>query len=171
MAAQKYEKEHGKMLDSQGGGSAHGIVELIYRLHASRFKILLCAIRKSKDERDLAETEALEMTEAYWFEQPKDSSIEGKVQNTRERIWSVLADIVESMVYCRREQAFFHRSIYRHAQALLWAPLFHDPNGSIHDGSFAVIPANKSYRLRGLSSGSCAKCAGARLYSLFDKKR
>lgn len=170
IAAQKYEEKHGTM-DIQAGGSAHGIIELIYRLHASRLKVLLRAIRKPQDEREMAETEALVITEAHWFEQPKNPTSECKVQNIRERVWAILADIVESMVHCRREQSFFHRSVYRHAQALLWAPLFHDPDGSIKDGSLATVPAHKSYRLRGLNSGSCAKSAEALLNSLFDKKR
>lgn len=169
-AAKKYEEESGA-LECQGGGSAHGIIELIYRLHASRLKVLLKAVRKSKDERNMAEIEALKLTEVYWHDRSNDTNVERKVKDTRERIWAVLCDIVECMVYCRREQTFFHRSVYRHAQALLWAPLFHDPDGSIKEGSNATVPAYKSYKLRGLSSGSCAASAEAILNSLFDKKR
>ena len=170
MAAEKYEKENGA-LEVQGGGSEHGILEMIYRLHASRLKVLLCAVRKSNGERNSAEIEALKITERHWFEQPQEGSIESKGNDVRERMWVVLADIVECMVHCRREQPFFHRSIYRHAQALLWAPLFHEPDIPALDGSLATVPAHKSYRLRGLSSGSCAKSAEAILNSLFDKKR
>ncbi len=170
LAAKRYEKEHGH-LDSQGGGSAHGIHEMIYRLHASRLKILLRAVRKSKDERTMAEIEALKLTEMYWYEESNDRNIDRKVKEVRERVWAVLADIVDCMVYCRREQTFFHRSVYRHAQALLWAPLFHDPDGAVNKGSNGVVPAYKSYKLRGLSSGSCAASAEVILNSLFDKKR
>jgi len=172
LALQNYEKQNGS-LDIQAGGSAHGILEMIYRLHASRLKILLSAVKKAKYEREMAEIEALNITESFWFEKPKLVSNEARESNAdiRERVWAVLADIVESMVHCRREQSFFHRSIFRHAQALLWAPLFHDPDGFVQDGSLALVPAHKSYRLRGLSSGSCAKSADAILNSLFDKKR
>ena len=132
---------------------------------------MLRAVRKNKDERHLAEIEALRLTEVYWYEESNDVYAGRKEEDVRERIWVVLADIVECMVYCRREQPFFHRSVYRHAQALLWAPLFHDPNGAVKKGSSAVVPAHKSYKLRGLNSGSCASSAEAIINSLFDKKR
>lgn len=128
---------------------------------------MLRAVRKSKHERHFAEIEALKLTEDYWHEK---SNFERK-EDVRERVWLVLADIVDCMVYCRREQPFFHRSVYRHAQALLWAPLFHDPDGAVKKGSNAVVPAHKSYKLRGLNSGSCAFSAEAIINSLFDKKR
>ncbi len=167
MTAQKYEIDNGS-IEVQGGGSAHGILEMSYRLHASRLKSLLRAVRSSKNGRDFAENEALRITELHWFE---PDSIQSKDSSIRERIWVVLADIIECMAHCRREQPYFHRSVYRHAQALLWAPLFHDPEGFVQSGSLAVVPAHKSYRLRGLSSGSCATSAEAILNSLFDKKR
>jgi hypothetical protein len=169
-AAHEFEKEYG-IIDVQGGGSAHGIIEIIYRLHASRLKVLLCAIKKSRTERNFAEIEALRVTESHWFEERESTREHPLPNDVRERIWNVLTDIVQSMVFCRKEQPFFHRSIYRHAQALLWAPLFHDPDGYIKVGSLAAVPAHKSYRLRGLSSGSCVKSAEAILNSLFDKKR
>lgn len=143
---------------------------MIYRLHASRLKVLLHAVRKSRSERVEAVKEALRITESYWFE-PKETVVECDKSDISQRIWAVLADIIESMAHCSKEQPFFHRSNYRHAQALMWAPLFHDPNGAIQQGSMSVVPAHKSYRLRGLSSGSCAMSAETILNALFDKKR
>ena len=74
----------------------------------------------------------------------------------RKKVWLILADVVSAMAFCRRENAFFHRSVYRHAQALMWAPIFHDPETTLGQGSLCTVPANKSYHLRGLSGESCA---------------
>jgi len=71
----------------------------------------------------------------------------------------VLADVVGAMAYCRRERQYFHRSVYRQAQALMWAPLFDNPDSAVKDGSLAVVTASKSYKVRGLNSGPCVNSA------------
>ena len=160
-------KAFGDEGEFQGGGSCHGLVELIYRLHASRLKVLLTAVKSVRQERGMAIAEALRITEKYWFETPQDG-FEDKPMD--DRLWIVLCDIVDGLAFCRREQPFFHRSVYRHAQALLWAPLFHDPQGAL-DGSLDTVPDHKSCRMRGLNSGPCANSAEPIINALFDKKR
>jgi len=93
----------------------------------------------------------------------KDNSID-------ERLWNVLCDIVEGLAYCRKEQPYFHRSIYRHAQALLWAPILYNSKGAL-EGSRGIIPVQKGSQLPGLNSGNCAECAGPVISTLFGKKR
>lgn len=101
----------------EAGGSSHGKLEIFYRLHASRLKCLLVAAVAGEDERTAAEEEALRLTEKFFFSQPDTTSC-----NLRDRMWTVLADIVSALASCRLQQVFFHRSVYRHAQALMWAP-------------------------------------------------
>jgi hypothetical protein len=84
----------------------------------------------------------------------------------------VLADIVSALAQCRIEQPYFHRSVYRHAQALMWAPVFYDPVAGIADGSLGFIPAMKSHLLRGLNSTTaCVDSAEVVIHPLFEKKR
>ena len=164
--------EEGLFPDVQVGGSSHGITEFIYRIHSTRLKVLLIAVKRPKEERDVAENEALRITEKHWFESPENDASTETALSVRERVWIVLADVVAAMAYCRREQPYFHRSIYRHAQALLWAPVFDNPDGAaLENGSLATVSAAKSYKLRGLNSGSCANSAETIISSLFDKKR
>ena len=159
-------------LDVQVGGSSHGITEYVYRLHASRLKVLIAASKKHSIDRKAADLEALRIIEKYSYcedsTKPHDEEISMPI---RERIWLVLADIVEGLAWCRREQSYFHRSLYRHTQALLWAPIFNDPDGAVEEGSVASVSAAKSYKIRGLNSSSCAQSAEVIISSLFDKKR
>jgi len=172
--ANEYEEQ--RKSDTMVGGSSHGIIEVVYRIHASRLKVLLAAVKRPKDDRDAAEKDALLITENHWYQQPEGDS--DKYDNRdnakfsiRERVWNVLADVVGAMAYCRRERPFFHRSVYRQAQALMWAPLFDNPDSAVKDGSLAVVSASKSYKLRGLNSGPCANSAESIIKLLFDKKR
>ena len=151
------------------GGSSHGIQEIIYRLHASRFKVLLAAVKNKCSEREYFEHEGLQISQKHMFE---ESSIDiNEEKNVREKVWLILADVVSAMAFCRRENSFFHRSVYRHAQALMWAPIFHDPETALGQGSLCTVPANKSYHLRGLSGESCANSAEVVMSIIFDKKR
>jgi len=157
----------GVALDFKGGGSSHGITEIIYRLHASRLKILICALKSVRHERNHFLLEALRITSKHWFDKvPED--FEEMTRN--EKLWAVLCDIVEALASARREQPFFHRSVYRHAQAILWAPLFHNPDNCL-EGCYDSVPANKSYMIRGLDSGPCVNSAEPIMNTLFDKKR
>lgn len=158
--------EHG-----EAGGSSHGIAEVRYRLHASRLKCLILAASASEDDRNAAEEEALRLTEKFWFSPPKDvDSLDST--SIRDRIWNVLADIVSALAQCRLEHSFFHRSVYRHAQALMWAPVLCDPVAGRAEGSKSTVPATKSYHLRGLNHATnAAKSALAVISTLFEKKR
>jgi hypothetical protein len=49
--------------------------------------------------------------------------------------------------------------------------MLNDPYGALHEGSLSTVSATKSYKLRGLNSGSCANSAEAIISQLFDKKR
>ena len=97
---------------------------------------MIAATKKHGTDRKAADLEALRIIEKYSFDDVTESNNEEmSTSMIRERIWSVLADIVEGLSWCRRNQGYFHRSIYRHAQALLWAPLFHNPDGAVGEGS------------------------------------
>jgi len=167
--AEGYEEQ--RKSDTIVGGSSHGVIEIIYRIHATRLKVLLAAVKRPKEYRNAAEAEALQITESYWFEQPEKSGVDAETECLRARIWNVLADVVGCMAYCRREQPYFHRSVYRQAQALMLAPLFDNPDSAVKDGSLAFVSASKSYKLRGLNSGPCANSAESIIKLLFDKKR
>lgn len=157
----------GNSLEFQGGGSSHGITEMVYRLHASRLKVLLSSVKSVRHERKRFIAEALRITSKHWFEKSPDGFDE---MTPNDQLWAVLCDVVEALASARREQPFFHRSVYRHAQAILWAPLFHDPDGCLK-GCLELVPAHKSYRIRGLDSGPCVNSAEPIINALFDKKR
>jgi hypothetical protein len=154
-----------------GGGSSHLKFEIVYRLHASRLKCLLVAAVSGEDERGLAEEEALRLTERYFYSQT-DVETGEQVARINERIWKVLTDIVAALAQCRLDQSFFHRSVYRHAQALLWAPVLCDPETGWIEGSRSTVRATKSHHLRGLNHATTvAKSASAVMAVLFEKKR
>ena len=164
-------EKQGGLADIQGGGSGHGSTEVLYRLHASRLKCLLWAVDRNEHDRDVAEREALRLTTVHWYreEHRKNWSDESDV---RDLVWAVLSDIVAALVQCRLEQPFFHRSVYRHAQALMWAPVLYDPTSGFVDGSLGVVPATKSHLVRGLNSSTpCANSAEVIMGVLFEKKR
>lgn len=163
---EKPDSDHG-----EAGGSSHGATEVFYRLHASRLKCLILAGSASEDERSAAEEEALRLTELHWYSPPSNSD---SLEDTpiRDRIWNVLADVVSALAQCRLEQSFFHRSVYRHAQALMWAPVLCDPVTGRVEGSKSTVPATKSYHLRGLNHATnAAKSALSVMSALFEKKR
>mmetsp|Transcript_18618 Transcript_18618/g.28908 ORF Transcript_18618/g.28908 Transcript_18618/m.28908 type:complete len:1041 (-) Transcript_18618:55-3177(-) len=165
----KFEEEDGPP-DVTEGGSSHGKTEALYRIHASRLKILIRAIRLPKSDRENAEREALRLTTKYWFGGDRPASLD--LKDLRDQIWLVLGNVIAAMVQCRIDKPFFHRSVYRHAQALCWAPLFHDPDDTTGLGSFGTVPAHKSSILRGFNSGmSCIDCALPILKVYFEKKR
>jgi hypothetical protein len=162
-------QKEGGLSDISAGGSCHGSTELLYRLHATRLKCLVWAVSRDDDTRGAAEGEALRLSTAYWYRE------ENKVQlsadsSTRDIVWAVLADIIAALAQCRIEQPFFHRSVYRHAQALMWASVLHDPSES--EGSLGVVPASRSHHLRGLNSSTpCVNSAEVVMRVLFEKKR
>lgn len=100
------------------GGSSHGSCEVLYRLHASRLKCLIRAVARCQDDREQAEIEALRLTEAYWHSVIEQTHA-GQEEHIRDRVWNVLVDVVAALVQCRLDFQFFHRSVYRHAQALM----------------------------------------------------
>lgn len=152
----------------EAGGSSHGETEILYRLHASRLKCLLLAAEASEDERVQAEEEALRLTEIHWF-LPPSNPYPLPTSNVRDRIWAVLADVCTALAKCRLSHPFFHRSVYRHAQALMWAPYFSDPVSGRLSGT---VPATRSCQIRGLNHATnAAKSALAIMTSLFEKKR
>ncbi|GAX12039.1 hypothetical protein FisN_8Lh139 [Fistulifera solaris] len=151
------------------GGSSHGSAESVYRLHASRLKCLIRALKTHEDLRDLAEQEALRIVECFWYAKEPDFDPQ---LNVRDRVWNVLVDIVTAMAQFRHDFPYFHRSVYRHAQALMWAPIFHDPVGQRSSGSLGTVPAAKASRLRGLNYLTNAAYSGFMVMSsLFEKKR
>jgi hypothetical protein len=167
--ARSLEKEKDFILE-QAGGSAHGAAEVFYRLQASRLKCLIAAASQPESEIPLAEDEALALTEKYWFLESSKGS--GEENSVRDRVWYVLSDIVAALAQCKLDQPFFHRSVFRHAQALMWAPVLNDPIGGRAEGSLGTVPISKGYRIRGLNSGtSVASSAEVIMASLFEKKR
>ena len=195
VGARQAEKSNGRVTDNtQIGGSSHGALECLYRLHASRFKALLNAICRAKAERELAELEAHRIISISWFDKSNQSSSD----EVRDKTWDIFADCVDgetqctdclfstlqaslsclilivwktALSHCRRDTPFFHRAAYRLAQAYSWAPAFHDPDCDLTLGSKQAVPAIKSYRIRGLDTGSCAVSAAVVMETLFEKKR
>jgi len=153
---------------SRVGGSSHGSTEILYRLHATRLKVIISAIRKSIGERHVAEREAIRIASLHWFDESNRSSPSA---GTREKIWDILADIVGALTQCRIIEPLFHRAAYRVAQAFNWAPAFHDPDCDFSVGSMQAVPATKSYKIRGLNSGPCAESSAVVIGSLFEKRR
>jgi hypothetical protein len=162
-------KEDGGFVAEHNGGSAHGATEVFYRLHATRLKCLISAVEKTDDERKVAEVEALRLTECRWFQNPVDDEPDLTV---RQRIWRVLADVVGALAKCSLDNTFFHRSIYRHAQALMWAPILCNPEEGRADGSLGTVPATWACKIRGLNSATnAAYSALSTISALFTKKR
>lgn len=164
--------DEGTLGDTQAGGSSHGVTEALYRLHASRLKCLIYAVRVAEEYRWTAELEALRITERCWYgSAPEDPDGHAK-KTIRERVWIVLADVVSCLAQCRLEEQFFHRSVYRYAQAMMWAPALHDPAQGFVEGSIGRVPATKSHLLRGLNSSTgCAFSAEVVMSPLFEKRR
>jgi hypothetical protein len=90
--AKKAEQSSGGRDKSHTGGSSHGSLECLYRLHASRFKVLLSAVRRSRHECELAEGESLRISSSVWFDKSNESS---SVIGVRGKIWDTLADCVD----------------------------------------------------------------------------
>jgi hypothetical protein len=147
----KIEASGGFLIEQNGGSSRHGSTEVLvlYRLHASRLKCLLTAVINNthEDDRSYSELEALRLTEKYWYKTP-----EGDLPtDLRAQVWNVLTDVVAALAQCRIEHCYFHRSIYRHAQALMWAPVLFDPVNGRVDGSLGTVPSTWAFKLRGLN--------------------
>lgn len=160
----------GGFIAQENGGSGHGSFEVLYRLHASRLKCLIAAVDRHEDERQYAIEEALRLTECNWHTAPKTD--EDPVSGFQDRLWRVLADIVDALARCRLDNTYFHRSIYRHAQALMWAPVLYDPIGGRAEGSLGLVSDVYASKIRGLNSGTgAASSAVSIISSLFSKKR
>lgn len=154
-------------VEEQTGGSNHGVVEVFYRLHASRLKCLINGVNRREDERNLAELEAARLAESHWLKPPDETS-----NILRDRIWTAFSDTVAALAQCRLDHSFFHRSVYRHAQALMWAPVLCDPLGGLRKGSLGEVPATRAFKIRGLNYSTHAADSGAAVIgSLFEKKR
>lgn len=155
---------------SQQGGSSHGSTEVLYRIHASRLKCLISLASYDDDCIKNAEAEALRITEAHWYKVQDSAETTNESLGNRDRIWNVLADVVAGLAQCRADDHFFHRSVYRHAQALMWAPVLLDP--ASREGSLGMVQATKSHIVRGLNNSThAAYSAEVVIRTLFDKKR
>lgn len=168
VAQAKEIEEEGGFPAEQHGGSSHGAVEAVYRLHASRLKSLISAVDRREDERETAELEALRLTECHWFTNPVDESD----LTIRDRVWRVLVDVVGALAKCSLDNSYFHRSVYRHAQALMWSPVLYDPIGERAHGSLGTVSAMWACKVRGLNyATNAAFSAVSTISSLFTKKR
>jgi hypothetical protein len=164
-------EKNGGFITEQNGGSAHGAVEAFYRLHAFRLKCLIAAVDKNEVERTNAELEALRLTEMYWYKDPKLED-ENRLLTVRDRVWRVLEDVVAALSRCRLDHSYFHRSVFRHAQALMWAPILYDPLQGRNKGSLGTVSATWACKIRGLNYATNAACSAHSVMScLFEKKR
>lgn len=164
-------EKNGGFVTEQNGGSAHGSVEAFYRLHASRLKCLIVAVNKKEDERMNAELEALRLTEMYWYKDPNRED-ESRLLTVRDRVWRVLEDVIAALSRCRLDHSYFHRSVYRHAQALMWAPILYDPLDGRNKGSLGTVSATWACKIRGLNyATNAASSAHSVMSCLFEKKR
>ena len=94
--AEKAEKASSAGLDKASfGGSTHGAIEYLYRLHASRFKVLISAVRRAEEECELAELEAFRITSTKWFDESNESS---SASGVRGKTWDVFADCVDGKI-------------------------------------------------------------------------
>ena len=162
----------GNLADVQAGGSSHGVTEVVYRLHASRLKCLLYAFRCHESCFGAAQIEAVRLTTKYWYGEKPEIPEPLSREITLGLAWDVVADVVSALSQCRLDHQFFHRSVYRYAQALMWAPVFCDPTKGYTEGSIGLIPATKSHKVRGLNNSTpCANSAEVVINTLFEKKR
>jgi hypothetical protein len=162
-------KKEGGFIAEQNGGSAHGVSEAVYRLHATRLKCLISAVDRPEDVRERAELEALRLTECHWFQaaDEKDPNL-----TIRQRVWKVLVDVVGALAKLALDNSYFHRSVYRHAQALLWAPVIYDPEKERNNGGLDSIPGTWACEVRGLNYATNASYSALSVMSsLFSKKR
>jgi len=160
-------EDDGSSLDYQGGGSSHGLVEFTYRLHATRLKVLISSIKVGSDKLQPSLREASRIVEKYWFDEP---TVPLEDKPLQDRLWIVFADVVKGLASCRKGSPFFHRSVYRHAQAFLWARFIHDPLVESVDDMESISP-EKCSLIEGLESNFNYASAEAILNVLFDKKR
>ena len=166
--AQNVEKSSGGQ-DIKNGGSSHGSREVLYRLHTARFKALLLAIKNSAEMGELAEIEAHRISSTSWFD--ATNKLQTSSDDIRGKTWDLYVDCVQGLASCRKGVSYFHRAAYRLAQALHWAPAFHDTSFCYRSGNIEVIPLLKRERISELDRVSFAECAESVIMSLFDKKR
>jgi len=166
--AQKVEKAGGGQ-DNKNGGSSHGSREVLYRLHATRFKSLLFAIRQAAEERELAEMEAFRISSTSWFDE--SNNMQTSMDDVRRQTWDLFVDCVQGLASCRKGIPYFHRAAYRLAQAMHWAPAFHDPRLCFRTGSTEIPPPKRDRISEFFDKASSAECAASVIESLFDKKR
>lgn len=88
--AQKAELSCGR--PDKVGGSSHGALECLYRLHACRFKVILSAVKCAPSECELAELEAFRIASSNWFSETHIASTDAGV---REKTWCIFADCVD----------------------------------------------------------------------------
>ena len=74
------------------GGSSHGALECVYRLHATRFKVLLNAVKSAPSECEHAELEAYRIASSHWF---SESHVQSPTAGIRENAWNIFADCVD----------------------------------------------------------------------------
>ena len=107
----------GAVLAEGQGGSSHGSTEVLYRIHASRIKCVIRALRHQTTNLELAKAEAIRLTSHHRFRSPEETH-KGESENIT--LSDILLDAIEGLQDCRKNHSFFHRSVYRHAQARLW---------------------------------------------------
>lgn len=71
------------------GGSSHGSLEVLYRLHATRLKVITTAVLRSKEECSIAENEGVRLTSTAWFNSLNKPNASASLRN---QVWSLLAD-------------------------------------------------------------------------------
>jgi len=97
--------DDGNSLEFQGGGSSHGLAELKYRVHATRLKLLIAAMKVSSEDLDKGIAEALRVSEKFWYK-PETYDTDKPLHH---RLWNVFIDTVDALASCRQESSFFHR--------------------------------------------------------------
>jgi len=71
------------------GGSSHGSLEVLYRLHATRLKVIMTAVFRSSEECSLAEKEGVRLSSTVWFNSLNKPNASASL---RYQVWSLLAD-------------------------------------------------------------------------------
>ena len=172
--------DHSQMI-GYDGGSSHGDEEKYYRLHATRLKVLLRAIkscyylnRKENNNTlriNLLKSEVLQILANDGFDGEQQACATTVTMPTVKKLWKIALNIIESLAKCRKHHSYFHRSIYRHAQALLWLPFIYN-DSNIYEMAKTGLPKEEVANISGLNTTSgVVPSALSVLRCLFEKKR
>lgn len=158
--------------------------DALYRLHASRLRVLLSS---SSDTGGGCDAKLLRALGRHRFNKEADAAAGDEGEGEEEDAdparlrWRLLLDCLEGLGACRQLDAFDHRSVYARARALeqlprfLFPTLLLSPKDERRIGHEALVPAIRRH-LAGQGEASALAEAAQRaardaMHLLFEKKR